>query len=555
MDTVDEKKTDYIKYWTCNICNMKNHPEQEICFQCKYDPSTDISNKNNALEFELIVDNPNNPMNNNGNCSICQFIYNDHSDWKSLTTKKLPLLFLGYASQLNTSNNKIIELIKAFVGKQYVIHQSAAPQKYFDYILKLKNPIEQIGIQYEHNTITYVLTEFAKHNVIAGSRIEQINGVSIADDIEYEYLNNLIEDAKHNTPSYIIFRCNRQLMTNGVHLQYNVNLAPQHKSRKFPYFKFSKAILYNVLCDDQNDINIYQVYGDKFRGGLSILMFEARPTQYTVEELNQKDLEIQRKIQEKISNHLIVVRKQNMFGRKADILECFSNPLYQHIFVENALVKIIYLLRVIKGIDNGKHAWYLHLCDPDKLKQKSNIPLTEYGTIIDSGFGLEPSKVMKDNCTALFSFFLDPDEKDVSCWRCSTCNTDNELELTMQKYRMSCCACSSMYDNAYKRFYSASWNICPHGKQLETMKCQQCDLQRNRGFNRYWETLCFGKLSIDDKKKTIKLLLKIFNNIIQQPNEVKFRDLNIDKLKSKIKSIEPCIEILKTTGLVSNGYR
>eukprot|EP01084_Bolivina_argentea_P164095 285335_1 len=285
-------------------------------------------------------------------------------------------------------------LVMHFYGGTYHIKSSPPSKNEFDYVVHILAPLKMVGINCENRMITSVNSNFAKQNIITGSRIVQINDTYINEDSN---IPDLLHSAKMYTPSFIIFRNTKDYSTKGMHIQYDIEMTNSAKNR-FPYFKLTKSMLrgiYNHVFD--GNAHTLHVYCNKMNGSVTIVLFIASSMDFDEHKLKIKDKEIDYIFKTIILyDSFNIVRKQKTYGIKANgLLAGFGNTSYSCFMKDK--VKLGELIYLVKGMDNNKPAFYYVLVNPKKihafLEALNNpstggvISLHDFGYIIYSGYG------------------------------------------------------------------------------------------------------------------------------------------------------------------------
>eukprot|EP01083_Nonionella_stella_P169733 576206_1 len=306
----------------------------------------------------------------------------------------------------------ISNLIKHFYGTKYHVHGPAPSADEFDYAVEILTPIKMLGMTHNHNTICSCISDFAKKNIIAGSQIIQMNDIFFSELIHQNDENitsKMFKEIKQKTPSCIVFRCKRTSIQKGIHLQINVTFNAITQDNRFPYHCFKKSILQSLFKNAfDNEVDVYQVYGNKLNGGVSILLFVRSEEGQRIIK-GEVMVEIGKCFQDIVSEHCIVSCTQQVFERRGNRLNCgFYNVTEDDFFSHKQT--LMSLLYTVKGVDNGKNAWYLVLCDPDKLDtfleelKSPIIHLEDHGNIIFSSYGDDIPKSIEDKASNMYDF-------------------------------------------------------------------------------------------------------------------------------------------------------
>ena len=317
----------------------------------------------------------------------------------------------------------IIELIKFFYGKKYYIFGPSPLNDEFDFAVEILTPISMLGITHNHNTICSCTSDFAKKNIIVGSTIIQMNDQFIDENVhknDWRIMSKIFKEIKQKTPSCIIFRHKKSAIDKGLHFQIDVrfksDLSSTKNKERFPYYKFTKTQIKEILdkaFDDNDLVQVYQIYGYKKGGGVAILFFvhdQDRKLGYFKDELIKKEKAIESIFKKYFEKEFIISCRQQLYERRGNKLHNgFSNVFNEEEFM-NDKQTIMSLIYTVKGIDDGRNAWYLVLCDPDKLEiflKELNAPiihLEDHGYIIKSSYGDDMPKAVEQTAFKMFDF-------------------------------------------------------------------------------------------------------------------------------------------------------
>ncbi len=97
----------------------------------------------------------------------------------------------------------IVKIMCFFVGKKYFIHCAQPEADEYDYAMELLSPIESIGLTHRKSYIMDLLSPRARNNIVAGSRIIQINEVPITTESPTSEVDRLLQMAKRQTPRLV----------------------------------------------------------------------------------------------------------------------------------------------------------------------------------------------------------------------------------------------------------------------------------------------------------------------------------------------------------------
>lgn len=160
----------------------------------------------------------------------------------------------------------IVKIMCFFVGKKYFIHSAAPKEDEYDYAMELLSPIKTIGFSHKKSRIIGFFTNRARNNIILGSRIVQINDVPVTTKASIAKVDGLLNAAKQHTPSFIVFRCKKELKNKGTHLQFDVSFGDgsdrKLADKRFPYYRFTKDTVQEVMEKVFGDspVEIMEVY-------------------------------------------------------------------------------------------------------------------------------------------------------------------------------------------------------------------------------------------------------------------------------------------------------
>lgn len=368
-----------------------------------------------------------------------QFIYKDESNVDDNVDDKkcnkeiseIILLVFGYIHNMEKELNlfniiipiDVFKLIKYFYGKKYYINGPGPNNDEFDYAVEILTPINMLGITHNHNRICSCNSKFAKKNIIVGSQIIQMNDKYISENVhknDWRIMSQIFKEIKQKTPSCIVFRHKKNSIDKGLHFQINVSFdnISKNNNKRFPYHKFTKKLTESILnkAFGNNDlIEVYQIYGYKIVGGVCILCFyhneEIKNNGFNKNEwIEKKEKEILEYFHKDIDKNCVIKIEQELFERRGNRLNCgFLNICTEEEFMRDkqTLMSLVY---TVKGIDDGRSAWYLVLCDPDKIDiflKELNAPiihLEDHGHIINSSYGDDMPKIIEQNAFKMYDF-------------------------------------------------------------------------------------------------------------------------------------------------------
>eukprot|EP01084_Bolivina_argentea_P040575 74966_1 len=323
-------------------------------------------------------------------------------------------LISGYIRKISnnmTITKKILQLLINLYGRKYIVHGCPPIVTQFDYVVCLLEPMKMLGITFcpQHKKISEITSKFAHQNFIVGSQMIQINDQWIAEMQSDKFLQ-LFAYTKQHSPFYMILQCDRQLAVPGIHLEYNVRLIDTNC--RFPYDAFTCVVLKNVFkCIFEHDTELYQVYANTNTGEISILLF-IHSLDYDEDKLIIKDAMIAKAFKDEVSFRPSVfhtTRTTQLHGCRGNTLDSILvNQSPEQFYKDNKTMSS--LLKLVKGVNKWRAAWYLFLVDVDKITQfeiamKSDIiHLENIGHIIHSGTGDVVPHFHKHTCNVLFNF-------------------------------------------------------------------------------------------------------------------------------------------------------
>mmetsp|Transcript_1091 Transcript_1091/g.1447 ORF Transcript_1091/g.1447 Transcript_1091/m.1447 type:complete len:370 (+) Transcript_1091:29-1138(+) len=272
--------------------------------------------------------------------------------------------------------NELLFLIQYFYKIEYKIYGNKPKTNECDYVIQLLKPIKMLGITHGKTSklILEVTSKYARNNIICLSKIIQINNIYFNNKNSSEYNDTIgiaLDNAKVITPSYIIFRCNKELKTRGIHFQIDITCK---YNKIFPYYMFNKNTLTDIF--KRNNINIMTIYCNNKcingKYGVSILLFIESETDINVPNLDN----IYKNISNNIDNDLEYNFVEKIFSIKGNGINCgCSNMITNPELWELNKKPIARLIYPINCYDtNGNKCWCLVLISIDKVnKFKFNV--------------------------------------------------------------------------------------------------------------------------------------------------------------------------------------
>ena len=296
-------------------------------------------------------------------------------------------------------NTKIVQTPQeALTSNRYYVYDGAPNDDEFDYLVSWTSPIKLFGISFSETNISACTSDFARDNVIPESKFIQINNTATK-ELSHQQTCDSLKDAMSNTPSFVVFRCDKNLIKKGVHVQIDVSV--ENNETRFPYHKFEKKTILSIFNEvfsneTDSDYGLYGVYGNKKcestqNPGISLFMFIQ--TKITSLLFNQ--------IKDRIKSRIFDQCQINIHSQNANVYGKKSSNGFTNINLDEwkkqhlPLSELVYL---VKGKDDGRDAWYYVLVDPEKhdkfLRDLNDnvIHLEDSGHIIRSAYGDNPDE-------------------------------------------------------------------------------------------------------------------------------------------------------------------
>lgn len=396
-------------------------------------PETAIKNKmkSDNIDDELITKFFNQPQDDQKDDDD-----DDDSD-KMINQNKNNLLIAGYSrrEEMYLSHtlwifipNDVKQLIEQFYGKTYAVATFAPSKNEFDYAVEFLLPMKRIGINLNktETKITKCHSEFAQKNIIPNSEIIQINDSLIkGKELTVEENDKLWEALKRNGKSFIILRASKELNQIGTHLLIDITLNDKDReklnNKLFPYWKFEPVKILkafkNLLSDYKNvrNMEIISIYANKKclsnnGEGLTFSIFidddKIDLNGYLLIKLKyllEKECKLKEEEEEGVMMNIEVNVAYLMRGLRGYGIETawseISTCYWTDDKMRDTLASLVYL---VKGVDEGRNAWYYIMVDINHLQQfkvaldNDIIHLEQYGKILSSAYGDTPPTVIAD---------------------------------------------------------------------------------------------------------------------------------------------------------------
>ena len=297
-----------------------------------------------------------------------------------------------------------------FYGKKYIIHGPKPKETEYDYAMEILSPIYKHGMKTIQSKIVSLKTESSQKNLIYGSNIIQINDIYITNKMEHKLIKELLNNARRITPSYIVFRCQKDDQRKGTHLQFDVSFDEKHSENtvnsKFPYYKFKKNIIHQVferVFGDDGEIDIMEIYANKqttfatWGGcGVSILIFiNNNKKLYQNYQIFEKVELIQSGLREYIDKHLVVRFNQKLESIRANGINC---GWYGK---RRSLCDLCWLVKEDGENNDTEHdydVWYFIMVDIERFDyfqmehSRNALNVRGHGHILLTSIGFPPTK-------------------------------------------------------------------------------------------------------------------------------------------------------------------
>lgn len=308
----------------------------------------------------------------------------------------------------------IITIMIFFYGKKYIIHGPAPDiNTEYDYAMEILAPIWQIGVRFRKNKVINLTRQLSQTNIIYGSKIIQINDIYITDKMEQKTINELVENAKRNAPSYIVFRSKKEDHQKGTHLQFDVSFPADYddtKDQKFPYYKFRKDVVQSVFDEafgGDGIVDIMEIYANKqtmiangtwgSKCGVTILIFINNDNKlYRNYEIFEKIELIESRLRDRINRDLVIRFSQKLESIKANGINCGWKGRRKSLWDLCWMVK-----------ENGPNhdnddilddIWYFIMVDVEQYdlfqmeNQRNVTNVTNHGHVLLSRIGIPPGR-------------------------------------------------------------------------------------------------------------------------------------------------------------------
>eukprot|EP00483_Globobulimina_turgida_P013506 UN13531 len=128
-------------------------------------------------------------------------------------------------------------------------------------------------------------------------------------------------------------------------------------------------------------------------------------------------------------------------------------------------------------------------------------------------------------------------------WECSLCTLHNHVG------ELLCSACSTPNPNVKSQHIP----VLP----TDTLHCDVHKCKSLQNIAHLLKQYQYIEIQSMEHNKEVKLLKKLFENVLKNPNEKKFKDLNLSRLRAKLGKCEILIDQLYNAGFYksNNGKR
>eukprot|EP01083_Nonionella_stella_P307867 1083968_1 len=325
------------------------------------------------------------------------------------------------------------------------------------------NIVPTLGIKkrFQHAYGRFIITESnIFHDIIPGSQLIQINDQNITKSTSFVIdmmLENAVNAMKMDKPAELKLTFNmKDKSAFDVGLFFEIRAMLNTKKTSAFVSKFERAavidILNKQLCDqfEESKVEIFTMC--RIKNGLKIVCFVNVDPVFIILNRWIKDLEMSDVIILDLQNIIKIYHSQmqteknlkTIFGQKTELnfkitfeiikrlfyqkkeeisfddvtVQCnecgfgMRNKYWSYTFdgdsVETENTTLGDLVHLVQWMDKGRSAWHYVLVDPDKLEGFQKLlndditHLEDYGVIMQSGYGKEPPKRVRERIEAQF---------------------------------------------------------------------------------------------------------------------------------------------------------